>query len=246
MSVKGIILQSRDLEIIRYIRTFPLADSEAIKNKFFCGSTLSTTARRLKKLHDNRLLNRLSPLSEDCYRYYVTKKNCQLAGIEDGNIKRIQRHQLQHDVELYDLLRQLKQNLADEIRIIPDFQLQQYAKRNYRQSFDYKGVVQAGELRFLPDALIKQGKVNIFFEWDRDTIHGINLHRKILAYGAFFQELKNTRANFELNKFRVAFVCPGEKRCRAVASQFEKITNISNIINTVTYSEALSLFEVHK
>lgn len=242
MSAKGLIIQSRDLEIIKYVGSFPLADISAIHKQCFQKSSITAAARRVKMLFDNGLLSRVSSFFDGAFRYYVTNKNNRLAGLQERKVKRVQKSKLHHDIELYGFLRDLRAKLRDIDRIIPDFELSQYAKRNYRQSFSYKGVVQAGEMRFLPDALVKIGDVNVFLEWDRDTIHGINLHRKVLAYGLFFQELKDTRPNFDINKFRVVFVCPSENRCQSVAHQFEMVTNISCITKTIIQSDAIDWF----
>lgn len=238
MSVRGLVLQKRDLDIIDYISKFPFASVVSIRDSFFPDSSKSAASRRVNKLFQQGLLHRLSPLSEHGYRYYVSKKSLQLAGMNITKTKRLQRHQLIHDIELYDFLRELRGKLSESERIIPDFELQQYAKRNYRQSFTYKGKIQTGELRFLPDALIKIGGKNVFLEWDRDTIHGINLYRKILAYGRFFQELKDTRINFDISNFRVLFICPDEKRCVNIAKIFDRHTTMSGIVTTATYLES--------
>lgn len=243
MSAKGLIIQNRDLEIIKYVGSFPLADISAIHQQCFQQTSVTAAARRVKMLFDNGLLSRISSFCDGAFRYYVTNKNNRLAGLQERKVKRVQKSQLHHDIELYSFLRDLRGKLKDTDRIIPDFELSQYAKRNYRHSFSYKGVVQAGEMRFLPDALVKLDPVNVFLEWDRDTVHGINLHRKVLAYGMFFQELKATRANFDIHKFRVVFVCPSEKRCHAIAEQFEQVTGISGITRTIIQSEALDFFD---
>lgn len=237
MSVKGLILQQRDIETIRFIRYFPLPDANSIHTRLFAQCSKSATARRIKKLHQNKLLSRVSALTEGAYRYYVTPKNCQLAGLEESHVKRIRQSQLTHDIELYDCLREIEQATDKETRIFPDFQLQQYAKRNYRLSFDYRGKVQSGELRFLPDALIKKDGICTFLEWDRDTIQGINLHRKVLAYGTFFTELRETRSSFDLAKFRILFICPNEMRCAKVKDVFAQVTSISNIVICIPHEK---------
>lgn len=243
MSVKGLILQQRDIETIRYIHHFPLPDTKAIHAKLFSQCSYSSTARRLKKLYQGKLLNRVSSFSDAVYRYYVTQKNCQLAGLGESHVKRIRHSQLTHDIELYDCLREIEQRTDGQIRIIPDFQLRQYAKRNYRQSFNYRGTVQTGELRFLPDALIKKNGICTFLEWDRDTIHGINLHRKILAYHTFFTELEATRLHFDISQFRVLFVCPNKKRCENIRRGFEQITGIGYIVSCTERDELTALLD---
>ena len=237
MSVKGLILQQRDIETIGYIHHFPLPDTKAIHEKLFNQCSYSSTARRLRKLYQGKLINRVSSYSDAGYRYYVTPKNCQLAGLGESHVKRIRQSQLTHDIELYDCLREIEQATDGQTRIIPDFQLQQYAKRNYRLSYNYRGTVQTGELRFLPDALIKKAGICTFLEWDRGTVQGINLHRKVLAYGTFFKELRETRSNFDLSKFRILFICPDETRCVTVKDVFAQVTSISNIVICIPHEK---------
>lgn len=237
MTIKGIQFTERDKSIVQYIQRFPLSTSEHIHCEVFPNSSYSATARRMKKLCDSKLINRHSISGQTNYRYTVTKKTCDLLQIPYKAIKKLQPNHLQHDIELYDCLRGIHQKFGQEAVIYPDFELRQYAKRNYRQTFKYKGVIQSSELRFLPDALLQIGTSRCFLEWDRNTIHGINLHKKLLAYYLFFEELRLRKKQFNKLNYHIFFICPSEHRAHMIKKRLGQYPDMQASVRATIQDE---------
>jgi len=153
MTIRNIQITNRDKEILKFIQKLPLCTSKQIHETIFSDTSYSSAARRIQKLYAHKLIQRHTITGQQCYRYSVTQSICNQFQIPYKAIKRVRHQNIQHDLELYDCLRTI-QSQHKAITIIPDFELSHKAKRNYRHTFCYKGVIQSSELRLLPDAIL--------------------------------------------------------------------------------------------
>lgn len=123
-----------------------------------------------------------------------------------------------------------KNAFGDKAEIIPDFQLSTFAKRGYRVTLQYKGSLMAFELSFLPDALLLYKETAYFIEWDRATLMGVNLFKKVSAYQQYF--LEEPKMTFDVKKYsqvKVVFICPSETRVRSIIQFCNDYTTLTNI-----------------
>lgn len=236
MSVKGVQITARDNQVFLTLQRFPLLTANDIHQQCFNDTAYSAVGRRLKKLLDYGLLQRVSLLSESNYRYYITESARPYLH-NDNPIKRLNHNHLQHDSELYDTLFQLHQHLGDELTIIPDFELKLFAKRDYRVTKEYKNVIQAFQLSFLPDALLTYKGRSYFLEYDRSTIWGVNLFKKLTAYQEYFStDLPSFMDRIPLADLQVIFICQSSSRCDALRLATGQYTDI-DVFQFLTVNE---------
>ena len=202
MSVKGVQITDRDKDIFDYLQRFPFLTAEDIHRLCFGGTAYSAAARRLKKLVDYELIKRVTLLGDNNYRYYLTER---VRPFLDNvrPLKRVNKNHLRHDVELYRNLLLLWECYGEKLQIIPDFELRLFAKKDYRVTKEYKGAIQAFNLSFLPDAFLTLGHTGYLLEWDRATIEGVNLFKKLSAYQEFFHSRLISPTNKELYKNKI-------------------------------------------
>ncbi|MCJ8270688.1 MAG: replication-relaxation family protein [Psychrosphaera sp.] len=236
MSVKGVQITARDNQVFLTLQRFPLLTASDIHNECFDGTAFSAVGRRLKKLLDHGLLQRVSLLNESHFRYYITKTVRPFLE-NDKPIKHVNHNHLRHDAELYHTLFQLSQNMGNTLTIIPDFELKLFAKKDYRVTREYKGVIQAFHLSFLPDALLIYKGRSYFLEYDRSTIWGVNLFKKLSAYQEYFTtELPTFMDQISLRDLQVIFVCQSSSRCAALQAAVNRYTDI-NVFQFLTVAQ---------
>ena len=229
-------ITERDNQVFLILQRFPLLSASDIHKYCFDNTAFSAVGRRLKKLTDHGLLKRVSLLNESHFRYYITE-SCRSHLHNDNPIKRLHHSHLQHDAELYENLFQLHQELGDKVTIIPDFELKLFAKKDYRVTREYKGIIQAFHLSFLPDALLIYKGKSYFLEYDRSTIWGVNLFKKLSAYQEYFStDLPSFIDRIPLTDLQVIFVCQSLSRCEALQSAVGRYTNI-NVFQFFTVDE---------
>ncbi len=226
MTVKGVQITTRDREVFCLLQRFPLLSAEGIHKACFDSATYSAVGRRLKKLVDYELLKRLSLLDEPHYRYYITESARPYLD-NDRPLKRINRTHLRHDVELYQSLLGIERMYGDAVTIIPDFELRFFARRNYRTTLEYEGYLQAFQLSFLPDALIVHKDIGYFLEYDRSTIWGVNLFKKLSAYQQYFTTEKPSQYDHvTFRDLKVIFLCQSQSRVDALIAATGQYTKL--------------------
>jgi hypothetical protein len=226
MTVKGIQVNPRDILVFDLLQGFPLLSAERIHKACFGDTAYSAVGRRLKKLLDYGLMKRTTLLGEPHYRYYITEK-VRLYVKNDRAFKLVNKNHLRHDVELYECLLDIQNAYGDAVTITPDFELKVFAKRSYRTTLEYKGFIQAFQLSFLPDALIVYNNIAYLLEYDRSTIWGVNLFKKLSAYQQYFSsEQLQFQGEVSFRDVKVIYLCQNQTRVDALIDAAQRYTSL--------------------
>lgn len=229
LEVGGIILQERDLNIVKLVYDYRFLNSEQIK-ALINGSERGIL-RRLQKLFHHGFLDR--PLSQIVYPLTGTPKMVYALGdkgadllatvsaLDRGKIKwreknkEVKDRHIQHTLMISNFRVCLKKSLD----MIPDANLLFWEKENVKKLKDYVYIrdLERGKIRLpiIPDGFLgiqdKRGKMYFFLEADQSTMTNARFFKKMKAYWNWWRQGGHTR-RFGIKAFRVLTIAKTEKR----------------------------------
>jgi hypothetical protein len=235
MSVKGIQLTERDIRLFHLVQKFGFLTSKMITELCFVGLTKQAVGLRLKKMVDYKLINRITPLGQTVYWYYVTEKTRPFLD-NTRPLKKLNKQWLNHDIGLSEVMYKLFNEYQNQ-KVMTETDIWFLESHFFKSIKEHKGKIQSQNLMFLPDGAIHFEKHNAiyFLEFDRSTEWGVKFHQKIWAYEEYF-ETNTFKKDFneKLERFRVLLLCKGQER-------------IDGIINTYNEKElTLFVFTTHQ
>jgi len=198
----------RDMEILRALCSYRVLSSGQIQMKFF--SSKSFSDRRLRKLFDHGLLDRIVPpvsrgRPEVLYTLGPEGRRivAEELGVEVGSLRWKRPKNLEHLLSLNNF----RLSLEEAAGRTPGYSLLGW-EGNLRIE------VRPG-VRLVPDAFFclrtPKGKAFFFLEVDRSTEAGRRIERKMELYQAY-RKRGGFRRDFGFENFRVLIVTSGPKR----------------------------------